>query len=226
MELGWESLHHHRCFRRITQFYKIMKGLTPAYLVDPIPVPRRHLFGRHATNDLYKFHCRNKRYLDSFYPDSVIRWNELGPEMRNIESLSKFKSAILKTIRPEKRSIFKIHHPDGVKFIYQLRLGLSSLRYHKKRHGFIDTPNDRCLCGTGIETTDHFLIECPLFNEQRETLVSTIDPITSKVFVWDSAISSVRSKLLLYGDRGLDNTENSTVLKATINYIHSTERFS
>ena len=226
MELGWESLHHHRCFRRITQFYKIMKGLTPAYLVDPIPVPRRHLFGRHATNDLYKFHCRNKRYLDSFYPDSVIRWNELGPEMRNIESLGKFKSAILKTIRPEKRSIFKIHHPDGVKFIYQLRLGLSSLRYHKKRHGFIDTPNDRCLCGTGIETTDHFLIECPLFNEQRETLVSTIDPITSKVIVWDSAISSVRSKLLLYGDGGLDDTENSIVLKATINYILSTERFS
>ena len=84
MELGWESLHHHRCFRRITQFYKIMKGLTPAYVVDPIPVPRRHLFGRHATNDLYKFHYRNKRFFDSFYTDSVILWNELGPEMRNV----------------------------------------------------------------------------------------------------------------------------------------------
>ena len=116
MELGWESLHHRRCFRRITQFYKIIKGLIPAYLVDPIPVPRRHLFGRHARNDLYKFHCRNKRFLDSS-PDSVFLWNELGPEMRNIESLSKFKTAILKTIRPEKSTIFKIHHPDGVKFI-------------------------------------------------------------------------------------------------------------
>ena len=52
MELGWESLHHRRYFRRITQFYKIMNGLTPKYLLDPIPMPRRHLFGRHITNDL------------------------------------------------------------------------------------------------------------------------------------------------------------------------------
>ena len=64
-----------------------------------------------------------------------------------------------------------------------------------KRHGFIDTPNEKWLCGTGIETTDHFLIDCPLINEQRETLVSTIDPITSEVLVWDSAISSIPSNL-------------------------------
>ena len=51
-ELGWETLHHRRWFRRITQFYKIMNRLTPQYLLDPIPMPRRHLFGRYATNDL------------------------------------------------------------------------------------------------------------------------------------------------------------------------------
>ena len=225
-ELGWESLHDHRCFRRITQFYKIMNGLTPMYLVDPIPVPRRHLFGRHATNDLYRFHCRNKRFLHSFYPDSVNTWNELGPEMRNAESLSNFKTAILKTIRPEKKSIFKIHHPNGLRYIYQLRLGLSSLRYHKKRHGFTDTPTDRCSCGSGIETTDHFLLECPLFNHQRETLISAINPITAKLYEWHSATNPVRSDLLLYGDKNLNLTENSTILKATINFILSTERFS
>ena len=54
-ELGWESLHHRRYFRRITQIFKIMNGQTPQYLVDPVPVPRRHLFGRHPTNDLYEF---------------------------------------------------------------------------------------------------------------------------------------------------------------------------
>ena len=39
-ELGWESLHHRRWYRRMTQFFKIMNGLTPQYLLDPIPVPR------------------------------------------------------------------------------------------------------------------------------------------------------------------------------------------
>ena len=130
-ELGWESLHHHRCFRRITQFYKIMNGHTPQYLVDPIPKPRRHLFGRHYTNDLYKIHCRTKRFLSSFYPDSIKCWNELGPEMRQSESISGFKQKILKIIQPAKQSIFKIHDPHGIKYIYQLRVGLSPLRYHK-----------------------------------------------------------------------------------------------
>ena len=114
----------------ITQFYRIMNGLTPQYLVDPIPMPRRHLFGRRITNDLYQFHWRNNRFLHSFYPDSVKNWNNLGPEIRNIESISLFKKTILKTIKPQKRSIFKLHDTNGVKFIYQLRVGLSPLRHH------------------------------------------------------------------------------------------------
>ena len=127
MELGWESLHHRRYFRRITQFYKIMNGLTPKYLLDPIPMPRRHLFGRHITNDLYKVNCRNKRFLHSFYPDSINCWNELDPDIRKIETLSRFKSAILKTIKPQKRSIFRIHDSTGIRYIYQLRVGLVPL---------------------------------------------------------------------------------------------------
>ena len=68
LELGWKSLHHRRYFRRITQFYKIMHGITPKYLLDPIPMPRRHLFGRHITNDLYKFHLEKKKISSLFLP--------------------------------------------------------------------------------------------------------------------------------------------------------------
>ena len=224
-ELGWESLHHRRCFRRITQFFKIMNGLTPQYLVDPIPMPRRHLFGRRITNDLYKFHWRNKRFLYSFYPDSVKNWNNLGPEIRKIESISLFKKSILKSIKPQKRSIFKLHD-TGVKFIYQLRVGLSPLRHHKKRHRFIDTPNDMCRCGQGIETTDHFLLDCPLFTIHRDRFLSVVSPITSKLFPWDSITNPVRSNLLLYGDENLNPIENLSILRATVNYIQDTERFT
>ena len=225
MELGWESLHHRRYFRRITQFYKIMNGLTPKYLLDPIPMPRRHLFGRHITNDLYKVNCRNKRFLHSFYPDSINCWNELDPDIRKIETLSRFKSAILKTIKPQKRSIFRIHDPTGIRYIYQLRVGLSPLKHHKKRHRFLDTPNDTCLCGTGIETTDHFLVACPLFRMQRDRLLSVVTPIISKLHCWTSATNSARTNWLLYGDDKLDIGENSEILKSTIKFIRDTERF-
>ena len=123
-ELGWESLHHRRYFRRITQFFKIMNGLTPQYLVDPIPMPRRHLFGRHITNDIYCFSHRNDRFLYSFYPDAVNSWNALDADVRKTETLSGFKKIILKSIQPPKRSIFNVHDENGIKYIFQLRVGL------------------------------------------------------------------------------------------------------
>ena len=41
-ELGWETLDQRRMFRRLTQFYKIMTGLTPEYLRIPIPLLHGH----------------------------------------------------------------------------------------------------------------------------------------------------------------------------------------
>ena len=223
-ELGWESLHHRRYARRITQFFKIINNLTPQYLLDPIPMPRRHLFGRHITNDLYKFTCRKNRFLYSFYPNSVICWNDLGPEMRKIDTLSKFKKEIQKAIKPEKRSIFNIHDPDGIRYLFQLRVGLSPLKAHKNRHNFKDTPDDRCRCGRGSETTNHFLLHCPFYNTLRETLLAFVNPISYQLNL--SNTDNVISKLLLYGDEKLKSCENSSILKSTINFIRSTERFN
>ena len=66
-ELGWESLHLRRWFRRLTVFYKIIKNLTPQYLRDPIPSPRSHLYGTSNTNDLHPMHCRTQRFQNSFF---------------------------------------------------------------------------------------------------------------------------------------------------------------
>ena len=67
----------------------------------------------------------------------------------------------LSLIRPKKVS-FGIHDALGLRYLFQLRMGLNSLRYHKKRHNFIDTPSDECLCKHGIEDTNHFLFLCPI----------------------------------------------------------------
>ena len=229
-ELGWESLHHRRWFRRMTQFFKIMNGLTPQYLLDPIPVPRRHLFGRFATNDLYEFTCRNLRYLHSFYPDSVISWNSLGPEIRKIESISEFKKKLIETIRPHKaHPIFNVHDPENIKYIYQLRVGLSQLKSHKKKHNFRDTPTDICSCGTGVESTSHFLLFCPFFSIQRQALLSTISSIlnsNSKTPDMSNLDNAAKVDTLLYGNENLNFLENKSVLTATIKYISSTGRLN
>ena len=176
-ELGWETLDERRMFRRLMQFYKIMTGLTPEYLRIPIPSLHGHLFGYRCTNVLRTISCNNDRYENSFFPDSGTMWNELGPQLRGAESLSIFKNKLLKLYRPAKKSLFNIHDPNCIKWIFQLRVGLSPLKSHKKNHNFQDTPDEICHCSANAETSQHFLLHCPNFVVQRHDLFEILNPI-------------------------------------------------
>ena len=102
-----------------------------------VPSPWNHLYGTRSENYLHSIKCRTNSYLHSFYPRNV--WNEIGPNLRQAPSLIIFKSNTLKIIRPEKKNVFNNHDPKGMKRLFQLRVGLSPLRHHKKRHNFKDT---------------------------------------------------------------------------------------
>ena len=83
----------------------------------------------------------------------------MGPAIRDTPTLKLFKSKVLNIVRPDKKSIFNIHNPAGIRYIFQLRVGLSFLKAHKKAHNFIDTPDDTCACATGSESNIHFLLK-------------------------------------------------------------------
>ena len=115
--------------------------------------------------------------MDSFYPNAAKIWNDIGPDLRKPTRLSIFKSNVLKIIRPRKKNFFNIHDPKGMKHLFQLRVGLSPLRQHKKRHKFRDTPTDTCRCEMSTETTAHFLVYCNLFTVARVHMFQVINPI-------------------------------------------------
>ena len=152
-------------------------------------------------------------------------WNVLGPEMRGSESLAVFKRNLLKVYRPPKKCLFNVYDV-GIKWIFQLRVGLSPLRSHKRAHGFDDTPNEICDCYLKTaETTCHFLLNCPNFVNPRKVLFATINPILLKHkprFLEDNSLL----QLLLYGEEKLKVEENQIILKATINFIRNSSRFS
>ena len=222
-QLVWESLHSRREFRRLTQFYKIMNNLTPGYLREPVPDPLMHLFGPRSTNVLPQVPCRNDRYRNSFYPDAISSWNSIGVEFRSIVKLSDFKSAVLQTIRPPRREIFGVHDPGGIERIFQLRVGLSPLRAHKRAHGFQDTPDGLCLCGGGMEDTTHFLISCPFFSSGRSHLFLEVTKICP---TFGELSPGEKTYCLLYGYFGLNDTLNSQIIKQTIHFIRESNRFS
>ena len=172
--------------------------------------------------------CESYRYRNSFFPDSMSMWNDLGPNLRESKSISKFKNSLLKLYRPVKKSIFNVHE-NGIKWIFQLRVKLSPLKSHKKSHkfaGYEDPLFGNCSCSMGIaETTSHFLLHCPNFTFHRRTLFDTVNPILQAYnipFLDDNLFEH----LLLYGNEKFKYEENQKILKATIKFIRNTSRFS
>ena len=102
-------------------------------------------------------------------------------------------------------------------------MSLSPFRSHKWCHKFIDTPSAICHCNQGIEDTSHFLFTCPSYVTQRAALVSSVNEILHKVRL--NHLEN-QSKLYLYGDSSINNSDNKTIILSTIKYIKETQRFS
>ena len=111
-------------------------------------------------NSIPLFNVKHDYFKNSFFPSTLIEWNNLDSNKRNSESLAIFKKRILAFIRPSANSTFHCHYPDGLKLITRLRLALSHLRFHEFKHNFQDTLNSTCCCGT-VETTIHYILHSP-----------------------------------------------------------------
>ena len=57
----------------------------------------------------------------------MIQWNKLDLNIRNSESLTRFKDNISIFIRLSENSIFLCNNPKGIQLQTRLRLGLSHL---------------------------------------------------------------------------------------------------
>ena len=171
-ELGWENLSDRRNIRRVIQLYKIANNMTPTYLIDKLPPRRRvSLYSRNETLFFRELRCHSQRYSNSFFPDAVSSWNKLIDHFTTMPSLGSFKSHIISLVRPMAKSIYSIHDPIGLRYLFRLRLNLSPLRSHKYHHNFMDTNSEFCLCNNGTEDTEHFLLYCPYYAIEREYML-------------------------------------------------------
>ena len=77
--------------------------------------------------------------------------------------------------------MFLIVSHKGIRLITRLRVGMGHLREHRFKHNFQDCLNPICSCGLDIESTSHFLLHCSTFNDERCTLLSTLNKIDYKL---------------------------------------------
>ena len=132
-----------------------------------------------------------------------------------------FKKQYLNFIRPTPNNVFKCENHRRVKLITRLRVGLSHLREHKFKHSFQDTLNPICSCGFDVESTSHYILHCPMYNDERHTILSTIKSINCRLL---DVTETILIKTLLFGNCSVDAETNTQILNATSEYILTTKR--
>ena len=120
-------------------------------------------------------------------------------------------------------SVQYIDDPRGLALLTQLRLGLSNLNLHKFRHNFRDVSSPMCPVNDGPEDTEHYLLLCHSFDEQRRDLHASVLPVLHS-FNKRGVPNQTLLQILLHGDKNLPFEVNKFILKSTISYILRTER--
>ena len=197
------------------------KSLVPNYLCE-LPPKTERSYNLRNSNDIPFVKFKHNFFKNSFLSSAIIEWNKLKIDIRNSVSLDVFKKKILIFVRPRSNSIFSIHNTQGVKYLNRLRVGLSHLREHKFKNGFLDTINALCSCGQGVESTKHFFLHCIFFANSRAALLQKISEIEKSILNEndDSIIES-----LLFGKPNFEFFKNKSIIESAIEYILSTERF-
>ena len=95
-ELGLESLSDRCWFRKLTFFYKIVKGLSPPYLTKYVNLRSTSNYQTRSANknNLQEFPCRSNSFKYSFFPFCGREWNKLDNTIRDAESIKQFKSML------------------------------------------------------------------------------------------------------------------------------------
>jgi hypothetical protein len=219
-EAGLETLASRRDFHRAFMMFKIENGQAPTYLQDliPAPVQARTRYNLRNRNQLQVPFARLETYSQSFFPAAARQWNSLSTNIKDSDTKFKFKSRYLKEFpRPLSNKTYysgnrmiNIHHA-------RLRIGCSMLNndLFYNLH-VIDNPN--CLCILAVpETYEHYFFVCPWYTVQRRQLLADLSLLD---------LPPITGKLLLYGDKTLNDHTNLSIFKIVHHFILDTHRFT
>ena len=80
----------------------------------------------------------------SYFPHTILEWNQLDMQIRRPEYLLSFKNFLLEMGQPTDKPTFNIYQATGLKFLTSLRLKLSFFNEHKFKHNFQNWVNTLC----------------------------------------------------------------------------------
>ena len=152
-------------------------------------------------------------FHNSCIPKSIHDWNLLNNDVKEASSADAFTRALNKDLANAPKW-YSTGDRDTSIVHARMRMLCSKLNDHLFSHiHVIDSP--ACQCGHDRENNKHFLIDCPLYNNERAVLVNELATINFKPTVSN----------LLYGNIKYTEKTNIQAFGYIQNFIRSTTRF-
>ena len=111
----------------------------------------------------------------------------------------------------------------GLPLLTRLRVNFSDLREHRFNHRFNCT-SPICKCSIEDESTEHFLLRCPLYSFIRETLLSNLAIAVNNEIL--NLPHDHLTSILLYGSTSFNNITNRLILTISIHFIKASGLFN
>ena len=212
-ETGWIPLGRRRVNQCLTLLYKMTKNEAAEQLMEMLPQRAGHglTYNIRSGNDLQVPRARSTAHQNSFLPSTCKAWNRLPPETKWATSTEEFKEKLKGTTE-----LTPPYYNDGERkqqvVHCQLRVRNANLNGNLYAKGMAESPE--CICGEREETTEHYLLHCPLFHRERCKMLAKLPQG-----------QIVTSELLTHGNKDLSNKTNSKIVEAVHEYLKSTGRF-
>ena len=212
-ETGWQSLTVRRVNQCLALLFRMLKNEASEQLIDLLPVRAgsRTDYNIRNSADLTVPRAKSTSHQKSFLPSACKNWNNLPDDIKFCNSTEEFKEKIKgeKTLVP---TYYNVGERKEQILQCQLRVGNANLNANLHAKGMSLTPS--CECGFHTETTDHYLLWCTQYDDERTTLLDTL-----------SDMEDITSELLLRGNNDLSDKANTEIFLAVQEFIKSTGRF-
>ena len=214
IETSWDPLVVRRRKHKIIHFHKIVHGHCPSYLTNILPARHLniHTHNTRRANDFCRVNCRTNLYKDSFLPSSVNLWNSLPDNIKHSPSINNLKAFLNTDTHSVPKHYYYCNNRQGQIHHTRLRMNCSSLNDHLFRRNLIDSP--LCPCKLSSETTEHFLLHCPIYQQLRYQCFNHLPPY----YMYNSNI-------LLYGCQEIPDHMNEIIFDCVQNFICQSRRF-
>ena len=186
--------------------------MAPHSLVEQLPplVAARNQYQVRDDTRITHPQTKSQQHHMAFLPATIRKWNNLPARARQANTIEEFKEQI-RPDPPERPKHYAVGDRKEQIRLCQMRVKNPDLNQNLFEKMMSPTPN--CTCGRP-ETTKHYLIDCPTYQDARQELVESIQDLTP-----------ITPETLLNGATNLTVKDNIKIALSVQKYIKDTNRF-